>query len=98
MEYVVTGAFVALFLWAAHRALYLHLRGVRTTGTIIAIVEDKASDGPVFNLVVTFTTRSGETRQQLSQLSGALRQVANCVPNLGKNAAQTPTWTIHPLS
>jgi hypothetical protein len=61
MEYVVTGAFVALFLWAAHRALYLHLRGVRTTGTIIAIVEDKASDGPVFNLVVAFTTRSGVT-------------------------------------
>jgi hypothetical protein len=61
VEYVVTGAFVAIFVWAAYRALHLHLRGLRTTGTIIDIVEDKTSDGPVFSLVVRFTTSSGTT-------------------------------------
>jgi hypothetical protein len=61
MEYVVVGACVALFAWAAYRVLYLHLRGLRTSGTIIDIVDDKTSDGPVFNLVVRFTTNTGIT-------------------------------------
>ena len=61
MEYIVTSAFVALFIWAAYRALYLHLRGLITTGTIVDIVEDKNSDGPVFNLVVEFITSTGVT-------------------------------------
>jgi hypothetical protein len=61
VEYIVTSAFVALFIWAAYRALYLHLRGLITTGTIVDIVEDKNSDGPVFNLVVEFITSTGAT-------------------------------------
>ena len=61
MEYVVTGAFVAFFLWVAGRRLYLRWRGCRTTGTITSIVLDKASDGSVYNLVVQFTTATGAT-------------------------------------
>ena len=48
-----------LFLWAAYRVLHLQLRGLRTTGTSIDLVADEASEGPVFNPVVQFTTSSG---------------------------------------
>lgn len=74
MDYVVTGAFVAFFLWAAYRVLYLHLRGLRTTGIITDIaadVEDKESDGPAFHLVVRFTTSTGETIEAKSGFGAA---------------------------
>ncbi len=74
MVYVTTGAFVAFFLWAAYRVLYLHLRGLRTTGIITDIVEDvedKESDGPVFHLVVQFTTSAGETIEARSGFGAA---------------------------
>jgi hypothetical protein len=61
MNYVVPVAFLSLFLWAAHRLLYLHVRGLRTTGILIDLVADEASEGPVFNPVVRFTTSSGVT-------------------------------------
>ena len=37
------------------------MRGLRTTGILIDLVADEASEGPVFNPVVRFTTSSGVT-------------------------------------
>jgi hypothetical protein len=61
VKYIVPAAFVGLFLWAAYRVLRLHVRGLRTTGILIDLVADEASEGPVFNPVVRFTTSSGVT-------------------------------------
>jgi len=61
VKYIVPAAFIGLFLWAAYRVLHLHVRGLRTTGTLIDLVADEASEGPVFNPVVRFTTSSGVT-------------------------------------
>jgi hypothetical protein len=59
VEYIVVSVFVGLFGWAAYRQLQLSLRGIRTTGTIVDMVQDEASDGPAVHLVVQFTTATG---------------------------------------
>jgi hypothetical protein len=59
VAYLVTGAFIALFVYTAYRVLYLQLRGQRTMGTITELVPDDSGDGRVYHPVVTFTTRTG---------------------------------------
>ena len=59
MTYLVGGIFVALFVWAAVRSLYLHFWGIATTGTIVALKLNTVGDGDTYKPVVAFTTRQG---------------------------------------
>lgn len=59
MAYIVVSVFVGLFGWGAYRQVHLVLREIRTTGTIVDMVQDEASEGPVVYLVVQFTTATG---------------------------------------
>ena len=59
MDYLVGGAFVAFFVWAALRSLYLHYWGIATTGTIVALELTSDGDGDTYTPVVAFTTRQG---------------------------------------
>jgi hypothetical protein len=61
MEFLLAGAFIAMFLYAAYRVLYLHLRGKRTIGTIVELRRDDSGDGVVFHPKVKFTTNTGTT-------------------------------------
>lgn len=55
--YLGTSAFVALFVWAVARALYLRWRGITTTGTILALVRTADGDGVTYAPRVTFFTQ-----------------------------------------
>ena len=88
MDYVVTGVFVALFAGAAARVLYLHWRGLRTTGTIVASVRDEASAGPVSSLVVRFTTATGVLIEAQSAFGA---ESVNSYHRIGKQVAASFT-------
>jgi len=58
----VAAFFAGLFLYAAYRVLYLHLRGERTTGIIVELRRGDSTDGaPIFHPKVQFTTHAGTT-------------------------------------
>jgi hypothetical protein len=59
MAYLAGGVFVALFVWAAVRSLYLRYWGIATTGTIVALELITDGDGDTYKPVVAFTTRQG---------------------------------------
>ncbi|MBD2723127.1 DUF3592 domain-containing protein [Hymenobacter armeniacus] len=59
MDYLVGGAFIALFVWAAIRSFYLRYWGVATTGIIVALERTANGDGVTYKPVVAFTTREG---------------------------------------
>lgn len=61
MEFLLAGAFIALFLYAAYQVLYLHLRGMRAVGTIVELRRDDSGDGVVYHPKVKFTTHTGTT-------------------------------------
>ena len=61
MEFLVAAVFIGLFLYAAYRVLYLHLRGKQTTAIIVELRRDDSGDGVIFHPKVRFTTHTGTT-------------------------------------
>jgi hypothetical protein len=63
----------ALFLYWLIRTCYLRLRGKRTLGTVTGVRKDESSDSTVFYPIIKFTTDSGVTIEQESNVgtSGA---------------------------
>jgi hypothetical protein len=63
----------ALFFYWLSRTVYLRLRGKRTLGTVTGVRKDESGDGTVFYPIIKFTTDSGVTIEQESNVgtSGA---------------------------
>ncbi|WP_201987642.1 DUF3592 domain-containing protein [Hymenobacter rubidus] len=60
MPHLLAVALLALFAWFAYRLVYLHIRGIRTTATVVEVIRNESHEGAeTFTPIVAFTTNQG---------------------------------------